>query len=178
MGRQFAPQSVRFITPQHYHCYRIKERLLTATVMSDAKKNGAPARAAAYSLLLSLHRYSKWVSSLRTTGASTLPGVGREVRLMLALRDEHPSIIGRQIDELAGRHCFLAEAVEGKASIWPVVSREIEFLSRGASQGEAVNRIISTVESYLKAPRTGDSTAVVTDLRILPKVADQRSAPR
>ena len=96
-----------------------------------------------------MHRYAKWVSSLQSAQPSSLPAAEREVRLIMAMRDQHSRVISCQIDELAQRHQRLGEALAGRGFKDSQSLREVDRLGLSASQAEAVNRLVSMVEKYL-----------------------------
>ena len=109
--------------------------------MPNSRK-GDTQRVATYSLLLSLHRYAKWVSSLRSAKPASLSAAERDIRLIVALRDEHFHGISSQVDELKQEHYELQKAL---------AARSPSCLARSTGQAEVVNRLTSTVERFLQA---------------------------
>lgn len=141
--------------------------------MTDAQRRDTR-RVAAYSLLLSLHRYGKWVSGWRTAPSSGAGLADQEVRLMLSLADEHFAVLRRHISNLAEYHCALTELADGRIPGSPQGSQELDQAARRAIQGEAVNRLVSMVEEYLKAPLVREFTGVAGDVRAASNEAGQR----
>jgi len=107
-------------------------------------------QAEAYSLLLALHRYAKWLSSLRSAKPSSVSAADREIRLILILRDEHFPTLSRQVGELAYGHRQVKEALAGRGTFGnSQAPADGDHLGRGARQAEVVNRVVSMVEKYL-----------------------------
>lgn len=143
-------------------CFGRQERYLPNGTSEVPRINSR--RVAAYSLLLSLNRHAKWLSSFPAATPAARVMEDREIRLMLVLADEHFRIIGRQFGELVRHHRLLVDAVDGQ--VWSTdsrSSRELEHFAQLASQYEAVSRLVGLVEHHVRATFSCESAELDAD---------------
>ena len=99
-------------------------------------------RATAFTLLLSLHKYDQWVSSLRSARPGSASVAGKELQRMAALKSEIPGL-SRKVNTVLDLHLELIGQL-GSAKQGPLHSAE--FLALATRQGEAVAKLSASCE--------------------------------
>jgi len=105
----------------------------------------------AFMLLFSLHRYARWVSSLKSTRPLSARAAGKEVQRLVELKTQFPELT-RKIGAVLALHLELVSCLtpgkgqkQGLALQWP------KFLNLATRQGEAVARLTACCEGMTLA---------------------------
>lgn len=119
--------------------------------MARMKQASVQTRAAAFSLLLSLHKYARWVSSLRSSRPSSAAAAGKELQQMSELKKVFPGL-GRKLRTPLALHLELIGCMAaGTEKRQGRTVRSPEFLELASRQAEAVARLTAFCDGLTQA---------------------------
>jgi hypothetical protein len=104
-------------------------------------------RAAAFSLLLSLHKYSRWVSSLQSSRPTSAAAAGKELQRVNETIAYFPEL-GRQVSNVLALHLELIECLRETHG----TSDARDILPIATRQGEAVAKLSASCERLTPRP--------------------------
>ena len=103
-------------------------------------------RAEVFVLLLALHRYSGWLSSLRSSRLLSARSAGRELQRIADLKNHFPTV-EKRIDALLGLHL---ELIGWLASDKQGLSPSADFLLLVTRQGETVAELSAVCQGLTR----------------------------
>ena len=117
-------------------------------------------RAVAFALLLSLHKYARWLSSLRSSRPLSAASAGKELQAMAQFRSYFPGL-SKKIKAVLLLHLELIGCVAAATAGKPGRSLQTpEFLALVTRQGEAVARLTAEDLDRMRAANRRFAAAI------------------